>query len=478
MLTVNALVDASEGELSFIAGQAGGERLVTWAHAVDLADPWNWVAAGDLVMTTGAGLPIDPLEQSSWIRRLADAQVSALVIAPRSDAPAVTEAILSFAETKMLPILSAAFDLEFAKLARIVIESALQSQRDRLSASQRLFESYAAALRLEPTFDGRLTSLSRRLACQISIMDSRDGPVIASTGPREPSASALTIEVPGRGHAVVEVSPLDGGTGLDPLLVHHLAGLLGIELERHAIARDDERLIGEKTLVDLMTGSVDLATARPLLARRRLVDPLIVVVVQPSGTALRSVEQIHLAPGITTHAPLMFVDDTGVLIAIVPDDGLIVESLVTAAGATSSAGLSEPITAVTGVAEAVRQARLALNQGRERAERIQRYATDGSASGIAPTTVAQARGLVTQYLGAILSYDSSHDSSLLRTLETFLAHNGSWKETAQALHIHRQTLVYRLATVERLSGLKPNSTIGTASFWIALRAGRAADLLP
>jgi PucR family transcriptional regulator, purine catabolism regulatory protein len=46
------------------------------------------------------------------------------------------------------------------------------------------------------------------------------------------------------------------------------------------------------------------------------------------------------------------------------------------------------------------------------------------------------------------------------------------------LHIHRQTLVYRLKSVEQLTGLKPTSTVGTTSLWIALQAARAAGILP
>ncbi|MFE7053575.1 PucR family transcriptional regulator [Streptomyces californicus] len=41
---------------------------------------------------------------------------------------------------------------------------------------------------------------------------------------------------------------------------------------------------------------------------------------------------------------------------------------------------------------------------------------------------------------------------LLETLETFLAHNGSWARTAEALHLHVNTVHYRVQRIEQLTG--------------------------
>ena len=57
MITINGLISARDGELMLIAGAGGADRLVTWAHVCDLPDPWSWVRPGDLLMTTGDGLP-------------------------------------------------------------------------------------------------------------------------------------------------------------------------------------------------------------------------------------------------------------------------------------------------------------------------------------------------------------------------------------------------------------------------------------
>src|SRR5690242_695134 len=87
MITVDGLVAVPSLGLAYLAGAGGGSRPVTWAHACDLPNPWRWVNAGDMVMTTGGGLPASAAAQARWIARLLDSRVSSLVIARKPGAP-------------------------------------------------------------------------------------------------------------------------------------------------------------------------------------------------------------------------------------------------------------------------------------------------------------------------------------------------------------------------------------------------------
>ena len=55
----------------------------------------------------------------------------------------------------------------------------------------------------------------------------------------------------------------------------------------------------------------------------------------------------------------------------------------------------------------------------------------------------------------LTAYDAEHDTDLLVTLGTFLAHHGSTTETAEAMGLHRHTVGYRLSRVHEVSGLSP-----------------------
>lgn len=57
-----------------------------------------------------------------------------------------------------------------------------------------------------------------------------------------------------------------------------------------------------------------------------------------------------------------------------------------------------------------------------------------------------------QNLLPLIQYDQANSNQLCETLKTYLAHNRSINETAEALFVHRNTLKYRLSKIEDLCG--------------------------
>ncbi|AUG76392.1 PucR family transcriptional regulator [Kitasatospora sp. MMS16-BH015] len=55
-------------------------------------------------------------------------------------------------------------------------------------------------------------------------------------------------------------------------------------------------------------------------------------------------------------------------------------------------------------------------------------------------------------LAPLTAHDRENAVSLLGTLDTFLDHDGSWARTAEALHIHVNTVHYRIRRIEELTG--------------------------
>nr|WP_095876645.1 helix-turn-helix domain-containing protein [Streptomyces sp. TLI_235] len=53
------------------------------------------------------------------------------------------------------------------------------------------------------------------------------------------------------------------------------------------------------------------------------------------------------------------------------------------------------------------------------------------------------------------AHDRANAASLLGTLDAFLAHDCSWTRTAEALHLHVNTVHYHLRRVEELTGRSP-----------------------
>ncbi|GKU83255.1 sugar diacid recognition domain-containing protein [Niallia sp. NCCP-28] len=61
------------------------------------------------------------------------------------------------------------------------------------------------------------------------------------------------------------------------------------------------------------------------------------------------------------------------------------------------------------------------------------------------------------------------DAELLSTLQTFLSENQSFKRTAQKLHIHINTLHYRLKRIEELTKLNPKDLQNLTTLYLAIQ---------
>lgn len=53
----------------------------------------------------------------------------------------------------------------------------------------------------------------------------------------------------------------------------------------------------------------------------------------------------------------------------------------------------------------------------------------------------------------LLDYDDEHRTDLVHTLSVYLHHHGSHKRSARILHLHANTVAYRAARIEKITGL-------------------------
>ncbi|MGH3355686.1 MAG: PucR family transcriptional regulator, partial [Nocardioidaceae bacterium] len=80
------------------------------------------------------------------------------------------------------------------------------------------------------------------------------------------------------------------------------------------------------------------------------------------------------------------------------------------------------------------------------------------------------RTFASRVLGPVIAYDAKHDSGLQDTLAAFLDCSGSWSRTAQRLHLHVNTVRYRIARVEDLTGRNLSDLEDRVDVFLALRS--------
>jgi DNA-binding PucR family transcriptional regulator len=73
-------------------------------------------------------------------------------------------------------------------------------------------------------------------------------------------------------------------------------------------------------------------------------------------------------------------------------------------------------------------------------------------------------------LDPVLEYDARNDAGLYRTLEAFLNCSGSWSRAAAQLHLHINTVRYRIGRVEELTGRDLSRFEDRVDIFLALRS--------
>lgn len=131
-------------------------------------------------------------------------------------------------------------------------------------------------------------------------------------------------------------------------------------------------------------------------------------------------------------------------------------------GAALHAGVSDPVPGPGDLPGALAQARYALAGARSAtpadaaavpAARVARPADLADLRTLLAGVPADVRAVYQDtVLGPLLDAGKGSNATLLETLEVFLAHNCSWARTAEALHLHVNTVHYRVERIEALTG--------------------------
>ncbi|MBB0246639.1 hypothetical protein FNQ90_21605, partial [Streptomyces alkaliphilus] len=88
------------------------------------------------------------------------------------------------------------------------------------------------------------------------------------------------------------------------------------------------------------------------------------------------------------------------------------------------------------------------------------------------------RAFTARLLDPLLAHDRRRRTELLPTLRAFLESDGSWSRCADRLHVHVNTLRYRIRRIGELTGRDPTRWEDRVDFFLALRMHLPVDPPP
>jgi PucR family transcriptional regulator, purine catabolism regulatory protein len=492
LITVEDLLRSPALQLRLIAGEAGVTRRVAWAHVSELEDPTPWLFGSEMIMTTGMALPRSAAGQRSYLARLDDAGVACLAVSERMFVPPLTSSFFAAAAARGFPVVEVPIPVPFMAISQEVAAAvAPGGAGQRLNAQLQVFGAVqwlasgtlsAAEIfaRLERLSGYTLYACTRGRAPLLEglrvpppeyadlIPDAVTSPptvpggyVLPVTGPRGTAGYLLAMESPSAAPAGVSV-------------VQHIATVAALQLSMLAHEREMLRRSGAETLAEMLQGLVEGAVVtRRLAGNGFLVDRLLRLAVVPGSADDDRVADVFAGAGL----PCFILRQQDELLVLLQDgeaDRAALTGAVAAAGGGSAAvGFSRPFAAGgASVAVARREARWALARAAEAGRPWVSYGEDRTEKWLTSET-AELRALASQVLGAVLAYDAEHSGDLVPSVRVWLEHDRQTDRAARALHIHPNTLLYRIRRFEQISGRSLASTEALAEVWLAMRTTAA-----
>lgn len=490
-LTVAELAGMSHLRLEFAAGRAGAGATVAWGHPSDLDTPWQWLTGGELLMKNGRTLPRAATKQAAFLRRLAEAGVSGVVIGLDSETPPLAPAMLAAADALPLPLLLAPYSAGFAAIGRAVADANMGEEASRIALTERVYEAVRQSVAHQSSHRA-FRQLSRDLACRLAVLDADTGDVALENTPALPEGlrAALATEVRARQgripgvlhlqcadrHGVAVEVPDAEPTVLvaydfrtrtpDIGLLQHLATAAAVLLAQQGLRREHDRRVGGELLGHLLDRRLDEEQAVAALETRQLLIAEAVLVAAIGGSA-EGQQRLHLSLARRA-VPHLVLRRADVLYVLVPPSPDALATIRRRLGDEALIGVSDPVGHPDRAPSARREATWAARVAATTPERTSRY-RDATLLSVQRDT-EEAQVVVDRVLADLIAHDAAHNSRLLATLDAFLTLQRSWQRTAAQLGVHRQTVVYRIRRVEDITGRNLSQTSDIAELWLALRA--------
>jgi purine catabolism regulator len=497
-ITVRELMRLPHLQMSLVAGGSGADRAVSWVHTSDLPNSWDWHGAGELLLTNGTGLGETEPAQVHFLERLAESGASGLAFGLGTGGPPLTGEAARRADELALPLLTVPFSVPFTAVVRAVADANDREESRQLWRVARLYEllrtSVAAGRPGPETFRRLGDELGVRLylvdpATGLSLFDDRQETVYASALAasyaahgnaipamlrlRLPDAApgeicAVAVAVPGDHPTALVVEPV-GDQLPSPVVLQHVAVGGALELAQLTARQERQRRLGADLLAQLLDRRIDPRVAEAQLTDSGL-DLASSVLAAARGGADSTGAELHrrLARARVPHLLLHRDHTLYVVLADGAVDPSLLASLASLAGQVGALGTSDPIRAADRLPEAAQEASWALGAAESEGRGVVRYGDEAAV--LLPRTPAEARILVSRILSPLMSHDAEHGTDYVHTLRVVLRLDRSWQRAAAELHIHKQTLGYRIRRIEQITGRGLTRTEHIAEWWIALRA--------
>ncbi|MFI0451740.1 PucR family transcriptional regulator [Actinomadura sp. 6N118] len=513
-MRLRTLLDMPDLRLAVVTGEDQLDRVIRWVVTTDMLDPSRYLSGRELVLS-GLVWRSGPADSEIFVQALTKAGVSALA-AWDAEAGTIPGDLIDACRRHRLPLFRVPEDVAFATVTEEVVRhlstaraadlAAVLDRHRRLVAGATEGAGLGSILELVGRDLGMrcwvVTPAGRVVAGSHPLPDDIDPAGVARvflTAPRlphrlrTPDLSIFPVAADTTSRVADWFIVCEGDWEEWPAERRALTGELAaiVALER---VRSDDRLSVEGRLAqELVRLIVAAAGTDEILPRLELSGLDVLSSFVAVAATSRGTERGDLRPGelrtllreiLPGPRPVVgLLDEEVIALLPVPAEGEhdvaggIHRVLQVIAPGLADSGLAVGVSDVVAAGElrgAVEEARYARRLAAGRTDPVCVVGHDELATHVlllasVPDDVRHMFRV--RLLDPLLTYDEVHKADLIRTLETFLQNSGSWTRCAEQLHLHVNSVRYRIQRIEELTGRNLSRLEDRVDFFLALRLG-------
>ncbi|MDI6825293.1 MAG: PucR family transcriptional regulator ligand-binding domain-containing protein [Bacillota bacterium] len=514
-----------------IAGAGGLGRVIRTITVMDTPDIKNWLRGGELLLSNIFVIKDNPEEQVRLVQDLAERGAAGLGIKLKRYVESIQPRMLELADSLDLPLIEMPVDCAWIDVMIPLYTEIINRQAARLSRAWEIHDTFTRAALEGRSIQGVLELLSSLTGSAAAMVDA-EGNILGAQPPGSWDEAAIRWALPGAQGANGPVLPPDetpaaenrrvfpvkAGKRLhgyvllqapgqiseaDFTALEHAATVLALEMAKLQAISEVERRFENQLLWDLLNGNITTKEALESRARHagmKLAPGYAVIVLDIDGferyclEVLRDEEKAQevrerfartARSSAAFHMPsslcMDLSDSVTVLVPVVsPDRGDLVrlaaairnETLGALPGLTVSGGISRVCRELQQLPGAYREARQAIELGKEL--KGAGHITDFDELGSYRVLLSSGnRAEIERFYREILGpLEEQEQPELIETVAAFFRCNCNPVRCARELFVHPNTVRYRLRKFEALSGISLGNQEDLFNLQLALKLRR------
>jgi len=463
-----------------ISGREGLDRNVKNIDIMEVPDVEGWLREGELLLTTAYSIRHDLSLLTKLVEKLAYANAAALAIKPERYLHEMPNAMIEVSNKHKLPIIQLPVGVPYIDITNAVMEQIVNKHAALLRRSEEIYKKLTKLVLENSGIQMVADNVSQLIEAPIILLDKQGKEIVSS--PKEGRINDfihakqwdITVDKERVGKFFIEKEQLDE---MDKICVEQARLVFSLELMRRKTAMDTENHLRGNFIEELLAG-IFLPQEEVVNKGRQLgLDPEVMweIIVIECGNLIEESSpfltdlSIVLKSINLSNANKIFTQKQGNRLIILSaiscqsvltedTNQLWVKNLVPLISKYSDFRVGFGGSALLWeIHLSYLEARNSLLIGSclNKGKRIYFYEEIELFKLLLDSSdYVDLEAVIERKLGKLIQYDKENNSDLVKTLFFYLSSNGSLKETANQLYIHRNSVKYRIERIKEIADIK------------------------